>query len=363
MMGRSPYRTALDAELLRDLCLAHGVSGYEEPVQALVQDRLAPTAESSVDVLGNLIASIGPEAGPQVVIAAHCDQIGLVVASVDENGYVSIVGVGMVDAQLAEGRELVILSESGPVAAVGGKPPVHLLPQDAPGTVRDVRDQWLDIGARSRDEALERVAPGDPIVPKPSFVQLSPGIFAGQAMDDRSGVYAVIRAAEIYAVRPGNARLDVLSSICEETGKLGARGQAMALRPQCTIIVDVEHATDQPGVGAKKGRSICELGRGPVLARGSCSNKRLLALARDVAAEEGIAVQIVASPAPTYTDADELQGWPGAANLNLGIPLRYMHSPLEVCCGDDLEDTAHLLAALTRRIGEVYEPGYFVTLA
>jgi len=93
-----------------------------------------------------------------------------------------------------------------------------------------------------------------------------------------------------------------------------------------------------------------------VLARGSCSNKRLLALAREVAAAEGIAVQIVASPAPTYSDADELQGWPETANLNVGILCATCISPLEVCCGADLEDTAHLLAALTRRIGEAYRP-------
>jgi endoglucanase len=352
----------LDLDFLRELCVAHGVSGYEEPAQVVVRDRLMVTAQPVVDVLGNLTATVNGLGRPHVVVASHCDQIGLVVTEVGDDGYVFVDAVGMVDSALPRAREFVILGESGPVAAVGGCLPAHLAARGQGADRLEIHQQPLDIGARTRAEALSRIAPGDPIIPKPSFIQLASDIYAGPALDDRAGIYAIVRAAELYASGPQTARLDVLSTVCEETGKLGARGQAMTLRPDCTIVVDVEHATDQPKVDKTTGRGTCVLGAGPVLSRGSCSNKNLLALARDVAVAEGIDVQIMASPSPTYTDADELQGWPNSANLNIGIPLRYMHSPFEVCSGSDLEATANLLAALVRRVGDEFSPGYFLTL-
>ncbi len=352
----------VDLDLLRDLSTAFGVSGYEEPVQRVVRDRLERSVRTEVDAFGDVLGEANAGGTPQVLVTGHADQIGFVVTHVDDEGFVYFETVGGWDATLTQGREYVIQTGEGPVVAVSGKRPTHFIPKEERRTAPDLKDQWLDIGAADRKEAERRVSPGDPIAVRPSFVELSPDVFSGPALDDRVGVYVAVRALESYAARPGAAGLLALSTVGEETISLGARGQALRLHPQCTIVVDGDFATDQPEVDAKKGRGVVELGKGPVIARGSCSNKKLFALACSVAAAEGIPYQVRAYVAPTQTDADELQVWPDVANLNLGVPMRYMHSPFEVARGRDVEWTAELVAALVRRLGEVYEPGLFATL-
>ncbi len=353
---------AVDVDFLRDLSTAPGVSGYEEPVQRIVRDRLSRITTPEVDAFGDVLGEVNVGAVPQVVVTGHADQIGFAVTHADDQGFVYFRTVGGWDPTITQGREYVIQTAAGPVAAVSGKRPTHLIPTEERRNAPDLKDQWLDIGAANRQEAEGRVSPGDPVSVRPSFVELTPDTFSGPALDDRVGVYVAVRALEHYAESPGRSGLLALSTVGEETVCLGARGQALRLRPQCTIVVDGEFASDQPEMDAKKGGGLCELGKGPVILRGSCSNKRLFALACEVAETEGIPLQVKASPAPTHTDTDELQVWPDVANLNLGVPMRYMHSPFEVVRGKDAELTAQLVAALARRIGEVYEPGYFVTL-
>jgi putative aminopeptidase FrvX len=352
----------VDVDLLRELSTAFGVSGYEEPVQRVVFDRLAKSVRAEVDAFGDVLGEANPGGTPQVLVTGHADQIGFVVTHVEDEGFVYFETVGSWDPTLTQGREYVIHTARGPIAAVSGKRPTHLIPKDERRTAPDLKDQWLDIGAADRTEAEARVSPGDPIAVRPSFVELSPDVFGGPALDDRVGVYVAVRALELYAAGPGAAGLLALSTVGEETVSLGARGQALRLHPQCTIVVDGEFATDQPEVDARTGHGVCALGRGPVIARGGCSHKKLFALACAVAEAESIPYQVKAYVSPTQTDADELQVWPDVANLNLGVPMRYMHSPFEVVRGQDVEWTAQLVAALARRLGEVYEPGLFVAL-
>jgi tetrahedral aminopeptidase len=353
---------AVDVDFLRDLSTAPGVSGHEEPVQRVVRDRISTVTAPEVDAFGDVLGEVNKGATPQVVVTGHADQIGFVVTHVDDSGFVYFRRVGGWDPTITQGREYVIHTGAGLVAAVSGKRPTHLIPADERRNAPDLKDQWLDIGAANREEAERRVRPGDPVTVRPRFVELAPDTFAGPAFDDRAGVYVAVRALERYAENPGRSSLLALSTVGEETVSLGARGQALRLHPQCTIVVDGDFATDQPELDAKKSGGVCELGKGPVIARGSCSNKRLFALACEVAKAEGIPFQVKAYVAPTQTDADELQVWPDVANLNLAVPMRYMHSPFEVVRGCDAEWTAQLAAALVRRIGEVYAPGYFVTL-
>ncbi len=175
---------------------------------------------------------------------------------------------------------------------------------------------------------------------------------ATQALDDRGGLYAMIRALELYAAEPGAARLTGLATVHEETTFMGARALALRLRPDVVIVLDGDFCSDTPAADAKELAGEVKLGAGPVLSRGAGSSERLVALAREVAAAEGLAVQIKAYPGETETDADELMAAGAAATLTVGLPMRYMHSPFEVAHTGDLETTARLVAALARRIGE-----------
>ncbi len=174
---------------------------------------------------------------------------------------------------------------------------------------------------------------------------------ATQALDDRAGLYAMIRALELYAEVPGAARLTGFATVHEETTFMGAKALALRLRPEVLIVLDGDFCSDTPAADAKELAGEVKLGAGPVLCRGAGSSERLVALAREVAAAEGLPVQIKACPGETETDADELMAAGTAATLTIGLPMRYMHSPFEVARVDDLEAAARLVAALARRIG------------
>jgi endoglucanase len=268
--------------------------------------------------------------------------------------------IGGVAPLLVPGRHFVIHGEAGPVHAVGGRKPTHIIPEDERDKAPPLDEQFLDIGAGDRTAALRRIAIGDPVTFTPDYVELAPGVVASQALDDRAGLYSLLRALELHAADGGRARMTGLATVHEETTFMGAKALARRLEPDVTIVLDGDFCSDTPAADARKLGGAVKLGAGPVLSRGAGSNERLLALARDVAATESIPVQVKACPGETQTDADELMAAGRGATMTVGLPVRYMHSPFEVARLDDLEATARLVAALARRLGEAWRADLFV---
>jgi endoglucanase len=285
-------------------------------------------------------------------VAAHADQIGLIVTHVDPEGFVSVERIGGVAPVLVPGRHFVIHGRRGDVHAVGGRKPTHIVRAEERDKAPPLHEQFLDIGARDRGGALDRVAVGDPVTFAPDFVELSPGVVSTQALDDRAGLYTMIRALELYAEEPGAATLAGFATVHEETTFMGARALARRLRPDVVLVLDGDFCSDTPAAEARELAGEVKLGGGPVLGRGAGSAERLVRLALAVAGEEAVPVQVKAYSAQTDTDADELMATEGAVTLTLGLPIRYMHSPCEVACVDDLEAAARLVAALAHRTGE-----------
>lgn len=356
----APADSHPDIDFLRALCAAPGPTGFEAPAQEVLRRRLAGLATPQSDPLGNLWADVPAEGAPRVVVTGHADQIGLIVTYVDEHGFVFFDKVGGVDAQLLPGRHLVIHGAGGPVDAVVGRKPTHIIPKDEQGKAPALHEQFMDIGAGSREEALELVAVGDPVTFEASFLQLAGGRYASPAFDNRAGVYVAFRALEHYAGAPGASRLTALATVHEETTFMGARAMARRLDADVIIVVDVDFASEDPAVDPKKLGGEVKLGAGPVLHRGAGGNLALTDYARRVAGEEGIPVQVKALPGRTQTDAEELMASGRAATLSLSIPVRYMHSPLEVMDPADAEAGARLAAALTRRLATDWTPERFV---
>jgi putative aminopeptidase FrvX len=351
---------SVDVEFLRNLCTTPGPSGFEGPVQALVRKRAAATAAPEGDSLGNVWADVNPQDTPHVIVVGHADQIGLIVTYVDDDGFIFFDKIGGVAAGLLPARHLIIHSAVGPVDGIVGKPPTHILSKEERSKAPEISAQCIDIGAASREEALKRVSIGDPITFEPTWLELAPDRFAAPAFDDRAGVYTAFRALELYAAMKGRARLTAVSTVHEETTYMGSRAMTYRLQPDVTIVVDGDFDSANPYVDAKKLGGEVKLGGGPILGRGAGSNERLLAMAREVAAGEGIPVQIKAYPSETSTDADEMMAAGNTATLSLGIAMRYMHSPFEVAAGEDIEMAARLVAALAKHVGEVFTPGCFV---
>jgi putative aminopeptidase FrvX len=339
---------ACDVGFLRALTQAPGPTGFEGPVRAVVRDRLSGSAQPQTDPLGNVWASVGDAGGLEVAAVAHADQIGLILTYVDDKGFLSFSRIGGVDRQLLPGHRVAIHTAGGPVNGVVGRKPTHFIPVEDRGKAPEFHEQYIDIGAASRDAALERVAIGDPITFAPGFLELSNDVFATQACDDRAGVYVACRALEEYARKPAAARFTAIATVHEETTFMGAKSQTHRLRPDVVIIIDGDFATDQPDVDVKKAGGEVTLGGGPVLARGTGSNEALLRRTMAVAGREKIPYQVKAAGGAMSTDADELMAAGTAATLSIGLPMRYMHAPFEVLRGDDLEATVSLIVALTR---------------
>jgi putative aminopeptidase FrvX len=244
-----------------------------------------------------------------------------------------------------------------------GRRPSHKMTREERTKAPELHEQWLDLGAASRDEALTLVQIGDPITFPAAFLPLANGLYASPAFDNRAGVYVCARALEHYASAPSAAKLTALATVHEETTFMGSKAMAMRWQPDVVIVVDVDFASDDPGMGAKKLGGEVKLGAGPVLHRGAASNQALLALAREVAAAEGIPVQVKALPGRTSTDAEELMASGQTATLSFSIPVRNMHSPFEVMQPDDAEAGALLAAAVTRRVAEGWARESFVPRA
>ena len=349
----------LDREFLRELCLCPSPSGFEGAVQDVLRRRLSGVVETEADAIGNLWAGVGPAEGPSLVAVAHADQIGLIVTQIDEAGFVRFDAVGWLDQQLLPGHTVLVHGRGGPVRGVVGRPPTHVVPETERGKAVPIREQYIDVGARTRAEAMERLAVGDPITFEQRFDELSPGRIAALALDDRAGVYAVFRALEMCRQAGGATRLTAVSSAHEETTCMGAKALAHWLRPDCVVVVDGDFASDHPGVEACLLGGEIYMGRGPILGLGTSTNRRLTELALDVAREQGIAVQTKAYAGRLLTDAQEMAAAGGAASLALSIPMRYVHSAAEVADEADIENTALLIAALAKRLGGTFKPGMF----
>ena len=325
----------------------------------MLRRRLGGIVEPLADPLGNLWASAGPEEGLHVVAVGHADQIGMIVTYVQDDGFVRFDAVGQLDQQLLPGHTVLVHGAGGPVRGVVGRPPTQIVPEEDRGKAVSIKEQYIDIGAANRAAALERIAVGDPITFDQGFVELAPGRLASLALDDRVGVYAAFRALELYSQTDGAARLTAISSAHEETTYMGARALAHRLRPDCVIVVDGEFASDYPASTPSSSRARCAWGQGQCSVLALPQTASSTALALEVAAAEGIAVQTRAYAGCMFTDADELAAAGMAASLALSIPMRYVHSAAEVADEHDIEDAALLIEALTHRLAEVFAPDMF----
>jgi len=342
---------SVDVEFLQELTRAPGPTGFEGPVRDVVRRRLAAVATPESDPLGNVWARVVGAGGLEVVAVAHADQIGLIVTYVDDAGFVWFDRIGGVDRQVLPGHTVTIHAAPGPVEGVVGRRPSHFIPADERGKAPEFHEQYIDIGARSRAAALERIAVGDPVTFHQRFVELSADTYATLACDDRAGVYVVSRALEDYAPSTARSSLTALATVHEETTFMGARSRSLRTRPDVVVVVDGDFATDQPDVDVKKAGGEVRLGGGPVLMRGTGSNERLFQRACEAARRRDLPFQVKAAGGRMSTDADELMA-AGCVTLSLGIPMRYMHAPFEVLRGDDLEAAVTLIVGLVHDLDD-----------
>lgn len=338
---------------LVDLLNARSPSGYEQEAQVVWDRYVAPQADATArDAIGNRISTLNPEGDPVLMLAGHIDELGLQIINASKDGFLHFRVIGGHDRTMISGRRVVIHTARGPVPGVTGKRALHLLDANERKHVPAEHEMWIDIGAGSRKEALERVGVGDAATYDHDFALIHGSIATARAFDNKAGAYVVGETL----IRLGRARKRLAAQVAavgttqEEVGSRGGQAAAFGVNPHIAIAVDVTHASDHPDCDHRK---LCDirLGAGPAVCRGPNINPWVFERLVACAARAEIPIQIEAEPRSTGTDAHAIQvGRAGVATGLISIPLRYMHTPSEVVNLDDIEQCVRLLEEFARSL-------------
>ncbi len=327
-------------------------SGFEAGAQRVWADYVKPCCdEFSSDAYGNAFAQRGDaSARPHVALAGHIDELGFMVSHINDDGFLFVQGIGGIDRGLFRGQRVRVHGRGGTLPGVTGSLAIHLQEPDDRKKVPELHEMYVDIGVASKADAEKLVGVGDAITYADGFERLSDSRVAARGCDNRIGVWAVGEALRQLSLDPAAVCVTAVSTVQEENGLYGATMAAYSLRPDVALVVDVTHGTDIPNCSKPKHGDV-RLGKGPVISFGSSNHPVVVRRLLDVAAKENIPVQAEANPRRTGTDADAffLQRG-GIPTATIGLPNRYMHSPVEVIDLGDLEALARLLAAFCRSV-------------
>jgi endoglucanase len=306
------------------------------------------------DALGNRIATLNPAGDPTLMLAGHMDELGLIITYVNKDGFVYFDTIGGHDRTVISGRRVVIQTAGGPVKGVTGKRAIHLMDEADRKKVPEIHEIWIDIGARSKKEALARVSIGDAATYDHEFELIHGTIGTARAFDNKVGAYIVGETLVRLSrdARKPAARVVSVATSQEEIGVRGATISGYTVDPQVALVVDVGHATDHPDCDNRK-YGETRLGGGPIICRGPNINHKVFERLVKAAAKLKIPYQVESDPRPTGTDARAIQvGRGGVATGLVSIPLRYMHTPSEVVDLEDVERCVKLFAEFARGIAK-----------
>jgi putative aminopeptidase FrvX len=343
-------------DTLRSLLVAQGPSGYEAAPSTAwraAAERFA--AGTEVDTMGNLTARVPARDGESdartVAFVGHIDEIGLIVTHIDDKGRLFFIGVGGWDPQVLVSQRVDVTTRDGIVPGVVGRKAIHLLEEDERKKGVELKELYIDIGARDADEAKRMVRVGDVAVIAGEPLELPNDRVVSRALDNRLGSYIALEAARLVAEAGGAAwNVVAAAAVQEEVGLNGARALAHGLRPDVAIVIDVTHETDTLGVDPRRINAHA-FGSGPVIERGTILHPQVSELMLEAAEAESIPYTLMASARGTGTDADVIHfSRNGIVTGGLGLALRYMHSSVEMVQLDDVENCAKLLAAFARRL-------------
>ncbi|MGI8824669.1 MAG: M42 family peptidase [Chloroflexota bacterium] len=333
-----------------------GPSGYEAEAQSLWRSRLEGVVDSmETDSLGNCMATLNNSGKPSVLLDAHIDEIGFIVRYIDDDGFVYFAAIGGFDPSTLPGNRVRIVGRRGPVLGVVGRKAVHLMEADDRKKAPDIKDLWIDVGARGREEAESLLAVGDAGGRANGLERMHGDFVTANSLDDRAGSYVI--AEVMRAVANGGLRACVQagSSTQEEIGLRGARVTAYHSNADIGIAVDVTSTADIPH-GSKTDIGDLRVGAGPILARGPNTNPRVFERLVNAASSEGAPFQVEADATGTGTNQNVMYiARSGMATGLLSIPTRYLHSSSEVLCLADVDATVAVLSRFLRDLDETVD--------
>ncbi|HDI72940.1 MAG: M42 family peptidase [Candidatus Altiarchaeales archaeon] len=333
-------------ELLKELCTMDGISGFEKNIAKIMQREFRKTCDSvEVDNFGNVIGRKG-NGKRKIMLAAHMDEVGLMVKHINEKGFVSFVKIGGIDDRILLGKRVVIKSKKGDVQGVIGSKPPHLQKKKEREKIIRHEELFIDIGAKNEKEAKKKIEVGDPIIFEPNFGKLTDDLLYGKAIDDRIGCYTLIKIMEKI---PKNIKATIyaVGTAQEEVGLKGARVSAFKLNPDYAFAIDTTIAGDTPQI--KETESSLKIGKGPAITiteaggRGVVTHPRLRELLIKTAKKYKIPYQIDVLEGGMTDGAIIYLTREGIPTGVISIPTRYIHGPTGIFSMRDLNNSVRLL--------------------
>ena len=336
-------------QLMRELSLAPGVSGSEEKIAEIIERELKDVADKiEKDSMGNLIATKkGQKKGPTVMLAAHMDEIGLMVRYIDDNGFIKFSNIGGINDQMLMNQTVTVHSSVGePVVGVIGSKPPHVIKPEERNKVVKSDDMFIDIGAKDKEDAEKMLRIGDKMTFNALFEEYPNNLIMGKALDNRVGCYVMI---EVLKRVDTKATIYCVGTVQEEVGLKGAKTSSFKLNPDLAIALDVTLSGDHPGIKLEEAPVV--IGKGPAIilsdagGRGILTQQSVKELLINAGDENDINYQLEVSDGGT-TDGSAIhltrEGIPTGV---LSVPTRYIHTPVSVCSMDDVESTIQLIVA------------------
>jgi len=326
---------------LKKLLETPSPAGYTDNIQKIWKKEIAKYCDNTiVDFLGNVTGVINEDREFKVLLAAHSDEIGFMITKIEDNGFIRFNKIGGANPKVALGMKIMILGKKNIIGVVGVNAEHH------GGIKGDISfsDLYIDCGANSSKELLKNISVGDYAVYHIEPLNLLNDKISGRGIDNKSGIYILQKVLEKLSKNKNSLNVGVyaLSSVNEEIGLAGVYSAASQISPSIAIAIDVTFASDYIGASSSQGEII--LDKGPVLAKGAPINSKINKLLLETAKKSKIEIQYELTPESTGTDADRIRFTGKGVPIGLvSLPLRYMHSPVEVISLKDIEKEIDLL--------------------
>lgn len=329
--------------LLEELLMAPGVPGFEGPVREIIVRELGGM-KHAVDGIGNLHYVVG-EGGKRLMVMAHMDEVGMVVARIEDNGTLRFRRLGGLDEATLRGRHVRIHTGEGEVGGVVAQRPPHLFPPSERGKRDAGEEMYIDVGASSRKEVMDLgIRELDPVTPVKTITRLANGMVSARGLDDRAGCLALIRVLKVIAETGVECEVHCVFTVQEELGLRGARAASLNIRPNVAVAIDSMTVPGRDGL--PRNVPLIEPGSGAALrlvdSRSVASLEMRRALVR-LAGDGGIPLTVSASGGST--DAAEAQAG-GALTMPVCFPVRYTHTMVETASMRDVDAVVSLVCEL-----------------
>lgn len=342
----------MNADFLKAITETFSVAGFEGDASRLFEERLNDIATISRDAVGNTYATLQTDANARrVLVEAHIDEIGFAVTYIDPRGFLFIRQIGGIDWAVVSGSKVVVKTVGGELLhGVIGKVPIHVMRSEDSKNAPRPEDLYVDLGLPA-ETVTGKVTVGDPLGFEPNFSMLSDSVVTSKGLDDKVGVAVMADVLKKIKSDGIQANLCAVATVQEELGAKGARLLGRNVRPDYSISIDVDHATDAEGVPKRKYGDI-KLGGGVIISRHADVSQELVNKAINIAKKAGIPFQISAFGRSTGgTDTPVIQtSESGIPTLLLGIPNRYMHTQVEMCDLRDLQAASDLIVELIKEL-------------